>query len=122
MGRQVRAVCSNCSVRQRGCAAAARRAAAHGQCPSPDQRDGAPVIPETVLEKPPSAELRPDQKDEDSLPPYSVLDSILELYVEQDHGFDEIVAAGHDPDIVKKVIALYFQYKQQEELARGSAQ
>ena len=69
-------------------------------------RDGASVIPESVLEKPPSAELRPDQRDDDSLPPYEALDPILELYVEQDRSFDEIVALGHDADAVKKVIAL----------------
>ncbi len=53
----------------------------------------APMIPENVLTKAPSAELRPGQKDEDSLPPYEVLDPILEAYIERDEGFDEIVAA-----------------------------
>jgi NAD+ synthase (glutamine-hydrolysing) len=71
-----------------------------------NERDGQAVIPEAVLTKPPSAELRPGQLDQDSLPPYEVLDAILELYVEQDRGFDEIVAAGHDPDVVKKVMTL----------------
>ncbi|MGZ8248321.1 NAD+ synthase, partial [Methylomagnum sp.] len=52
-----------------------------------------PVIPQRVIDRPPSAELRPDQKDEDSLPPYPVLDAILELYVEQDKSVGEIVAA-----------------------------
>jgi NAD+ synthase (glutamine-hydrolysing) len=66
----------------------------------------APVIPRTVLEKPPSAELRADQKDEDSLPPYSVLDPILKAYVEEDRSFDEIVAAGFDSDVVKQVVTL----------------
>jgi len=69
-------------------------------------RDGLPVIPESVLTKAPSAELRPDQRDEDSLPPYRVLDAILELYVEQDRGYDEIVARGFDPETVKKIIGL----------------
>ena len=55
-----------------------------------------PPIPERVLTKPPSAELRPDQQDTDSLPPYEVLDPILEAYVEDDLGIDEIVAAGID--------------------------
>ena len=66
----------------------------------------APVIPQSVIDKPPSAELRPDQKDEDSLPPYSVLDPILKAYVEDDYGFDDIVAMGYDPDIVKHIITL----------------
>ena len=65
-----------------------------------------PVIPQSVIDKPPSAELRPDQKDEDSLPPYSVLDPILKAYVEDDYGFDDIVAMGYDPDIVKQIITL----------------
>ena len=65
-----------------------------------------PVIPQSVIDKPPSAELRPDQKDEDSLPPYSVLDPILKAYVEDDYGFDDIVAMGYDPDIVKHIITL----------------
>ena len=69
-------------------------------------RDGLPVIPESVLTKAPSAELRPDQRDEDSLPPYRVLDAILQLYVEEDRGYDEIVARGYDPETVKKVIGL----------------
>jgi NAD+ synthase (glutamine-hydrolysing) len=65
-----------------------------------------PVIPETVLTKPPSAELRPDQKDSDSLPPYEVLDPILEAYVEDDAGIDDMVAAGHDRPTVERVVAL----------------
>lgn len=63
-----------------------------------------PVIPERVIERPPSAELAPDQKDEDSLPAYEILDPILEMYVEQDKGIDDIVAAGFDQEIVKRVI------------------
>ena len=66
----------------------------------------APVIPQTVIDKPPSAELRPDQKDEDSLPPYSVLDPILKAYVEDDYAFDDIVAMGYDRDTVKQIITL----------------
>lgn len=64
------------------------------------------LIPESVIERAPSAELRPDQKDEDSIPPYSVLDPILKLYVEQEYSFDQIVKAGYDRQIVKKVITL----------------
>ena len=65
-----------------------------------------PVIPQSIIDKPPSAELRPDQKDEDSLPPYSVLDPILKAYVEDDYAFDDIVALGFDPDTVKHIITL----------------
>lgn len=65
-----------------------------------------PVIPERVIARPPSAELRPDQKDQDSLPPYDVLDSILYMYIEEDLSQDEIIAKGVDADVVKKVISL----------------
>jgi NAD+ synthase (glutamine-hydrolysing) len=71
-----------------------------------NQREGRALIPESVLEKPPSAELRPDQKDEDSLPPYSVLDEVLEDYVEQDLSAAEIEAGGLDRDTIDRVIAL----------------
>ena len=65
-----------------------------------------PVIPISVIEKPPSAELKPDQKDEDSLPPYSVLDPILKAYVEEDRSFDDIVEMGFDENVVKETITL----------------
>ncbi|KTT26726.1 NAD synthetase [Pseudomonas oryzihabitans] len=64
------------------------------------------VIPQRVIDRPPSAELSPDQKDEDSLPPYPVLDEILRLYVEQDLSAVDIVAAGFDEDVVRKVLRL----------------
>ncbi len=64
------------------------------------------VIPERVIERPPSAELAPDQKDEDSLPPYEVLDPILEMYVEQDLCAEDIVAAGYDEEVVYQVVRL----------------
>lgn len=64
------------------------------------------VIPQSVLRKVPSAELKPDQKDEDTLPPYHLLDPILEAYVEQDRSFQEIVAMGFDPEVVKRVITM----------------
>jgi len=64
------------------------------------------VIPETTIARPPSAELRPDQKDEDSLPPYPVLDRILHAYVEEDKAPDEIIAAGFDRKTVKDVIRM----------------
>ncbi len=69
-------------------------------------RGARPVIPQTVIAKPPSAELRPDQKDADSLPPYDVLDPILALYVEDDRSIQEIVDAGFDEAIVRRVARL----------------
>jgi NAD+ synthase (glutamine-hydrolysing) len=63
-------------------------------------------IPVSVIEKPPSAELRPDQKDEDSLPSYAVLDPILKAYVEEDLSFEHIVGMGFDEEVVKHVITL----------------
>ncbi|MCK9606994.1 MAG: NAD+ synthase [Methylomonas sp.] len=64
------------------------------------------AIPERVITRPPSAELAPDQKDEDSLPPYAVLDPILALYIEQDKSADEIVALGYPVAAVKRAISL----------------
>nr|MBA2600831.1 NAD(+) synthase [Actinomycetota bacterium] len=64
------------------------------------------VIPENVLTKPPSAELKPDQRDSDSLPPYEVLDPILEGYIERDEAISQIVAGGHDEATVRQVVAL----------------
>ena len=66
----------------------------------------APVIPERVIERPPSAELRPDQKDSDSLPPYEVLDPILEAFIEEDLSVDEIEARGFDRATVARVLDL----------------
>ena len=63
-----------------------------------------PVIPQSVIDKEPSAELRPDQKDTDSLPPYSVLDPVLEAYVEQDKSPAEIIGMGFEEEMVKRVI------------------
>ena len=71
-----------------------------------NERAGRIVIPESVLTKPPSAELRPDQRDDQSLPPYDVLDPILELYVEQDLTAAEIVERGHDESIVRRIARL----------------
>ncbi len=65
-----------------------------------------PVIPEAILSKPPSAELRPGQLDQDTLPPYDVLDGILERYVEQDESIEAIVAAGYAPDVVARVVRM----------------
>jgi len=76
-----------------------------------------PVIPQASLEKPPSAELRPDQKDSDSLPPYAVLDAVLEDYVEDSHSAEQI-AADHkfDLDLVRRVIRMVdrAEYKRQQ--------
>jgi NAD+ synthase (glutamine-hydrolysing) len=63
-------------------------------------------IPRRVIEKAPSAELRPDQKDSDSLPPYDVLDPIVEAYVEDDRSPEDLVAAGADPTVVSRVVEL----------------
>lgn len=65
-----------------------------------------PVIPERVIERPPSAELAPGQKDEDSLPPYTVLDAILTAYIEHDASMDEIIAQGFDAKTVERVMHL----------------
>jgi NAD+ synthase (glutamine-hydrolysing) len=65
-----------------------------------------PPIPANVLEKPPSAELRPDQRDDQSLPPYEVLDPLLKGYVEDDKTAAELVADGHDPDLVRRIVRL----------------
>lgn len=65
-----------------------------------------PPIPPNSIAKPPSAELRPDQLDSDSLPDYAILDPVLEAYVERDEGRDAMIAAGHDPAVVDQVITL----------------
>lgn len=71
-----------------------------------NEKSGREVIPRSVLERPPTAELKPDQKDEDSLPPYSILDPILEAYVEEDKSSGEIIAGGFDAKIVGEVIRM----------------
>ena len=65
-----------------------------------------PVIPERVILRAPSAELRPNQKDQDSLPDYDVLDAILRLYIEDDKSFDDIVKAGFDEETVVRVLKM----------------
>ena len=62
------------------------------------------VIPESVITKAPTAELKPNQKDQDTLPPYDMLDQILKEYVEEDKGYDEIIRMGFNKDIVTKVL------------------
>jgi NAD+ synthetase len=77
------------------------RLAAHANA-----RAGRDLIPRSIFERAPSAELRPDQTDQDTLPPYPVLDAILEAYVEEDQSLQDIVARGFDAAIVKRVIAM----------------
>jgi NAD+ synthase (glutamine-hydrolysing) len=71
-----------------------------------NEREGRELVPSSALERPPSAELRPDQLDEDSLPPYEDLDRIIELYVEEDRSREEIVEAGIGAETVDEVIAM----------------
>ncbi|MFH8380790.1 NAD+ synthase [Kitasatospora sp. NPDC018058] len=71
-----------------------------------ERRGEVPPIPENTISKPPSAELRPDQVDTDSLPDYDLLDSVLDRYIEGDEGRDAIVAAGFDPAVVDRVVRL----------------
>ena len=69
-------------------------------------RGTTPVIPKRTLDRPPTAELRPNQKDEDSLPPYEILDPILQAYVEEDRSLDEIIKAGFDRATVARVMTM----------------
>jgi NAD+ synthase (glutamine-hydrolysing) len=71
-----------------------------------NERSGRELVPASVIERAPSAELRPDQRDEDSLPPYELLDRILESYVERDMGREEMIAAGMPAETVDEVIRL----------------
>jgi NAD+ synthase (glutamine-hydrolysing) len=71
-----------------------------------NDEEGRELIPSSVLDRPPSAELRPDQLDEDSLPPYEVLDRILEAYVERDEGVEALVAGGLPEETVQDVVRL----------------
>jgi NAD+ synthase (glutamine-hydrolysing) len=75
-------------------------------CRDRNERAGRPLIPVEVLEKPPSAELRPEQRDSDSLPPYDKLDPIVEGYVEDDKSVAELEAEGHDGDTVRRIARL----------------
>jgi NAD+ synthase (glutamine-hydrolysing) len=72
-------------------------------CRARNRMAGYDLIPESVLEKPPSAELRPGQRDDQSLPPYDVLDPIVQGYVEQDLTIDDLVELGHDADLVTRI-------------------
>jgi NAD+ synthase (glutamine-hydrolysing) len=75
-------------------------------CRDLNRRAGTDLIPEAVLTKPPSAELRPEQRDDESLPPYEVLDPVLAGYVESDRSAEDLVEEGFDPDVVDQVISL----------------
>ena len=71
-----------------------------------NERAGREVIPRETITKPPSAELRPDQRDDQSLPPYDVLDAVLALYVEQDRTAAEIESMGYDAELVRRIVRL----------------
>ncbi len=70
------------------------------------ERGEVPPIPERSITKEPSAELRPDQKDSDSLPDYPLLDQVLRAYVDEDHGYEALLAEGFDPELVRRTISL----------------
>ncbi|MBN1105903.1 MAG: NAD+ synthase [Deltaproteobacteria bacterium] len=74
------------------------------------------IIPERIIARPPSAELRPDQKDQDTLPPYEILDGIIEAAVVGNLGFEEIVAQGYDPNTVREVLnrIVFNEYKRRQ--------
>ena len=88
----------------------------YGICRWKNRKEGTAVIPERVLTKEPTAELRPGQKDTDSLPPYDVLDPILRAYIEDDRGFDEIVGLGCDEMRAKGIIDMvdHSEYKRRQ--------
>jgi NAD+ synthase (glutamine-hydrolysing) len=71
-----------------------------------NERAGRELIPASTIERAPSAELRPDQRDEDSLPPYAQLDEVLEAYVERDSSREELTSNGFDPDVVERALAM----------------
>ncbi len=71
-----------------------------------NRRDGAPVIPESVIQRPPTAELRPNQTDQDTLPPYDLLDAILQRYVEEDASYGRLLRNGFPSDVVRQVVRM----------------
>ena len=75
-------------------------------CRFVNARAGRSLIPDAIVDKPPSAELRPDQRDDQSLPPYEVLDPVLEGYVDADRTAAELIESGHDPEVVHRVARL----------------
>ena len=85
-------------------------------CRLVNERAGDEVIPHNIIVKPPSAELRPDQRDDQSLPPYEVLDPILSLYVEHDRTAQDIIGEGHEPEMVSRITRLFYiaEYKRRQ--------
>jgi len=81
-----------------------------------NQKAGQDVIPRRVIDRPPSAELAPDQTDQDSLPDYDLLDAILELYVEQDYSAEAVIRAGYERDMVYRIVRMVDrnEYKRQQ--------
>jgi NAD+ synthase (glutamine-hydrolysing) len=79
-------------------------------------RDRKPVIPNRIFERPPTAELRPNQTDQDTLPPYEILDPILQAYVEEDKTLEEIAAMGYDRSTIVKVMEMvdHSEYKRRQ--------
>jgi NAD+ synthase (glutamine-hydrolysing) len=71
-----------------------------------NEQAGEELIPQTIIDRAPSAELRDNQLDEDSLPPYSALDEVLAAYVEEDRSAEELSADGFDPDVVERAVAM----------------
>ncbi|MGH3059416.1 MAG: NAD+ synthase, partial [Gaiellaceae bacterium] len=71
-----------------------------------NERAGRELIPSSVLDRAPSAELRPDQRDEDSLPPYAQLDRVLEAYVELDSSREELTSDGFEPEVVERALGM----------------
>ena len=88
----------------------------NGHAPEGTLGPSGPVIPENIIVKPPTAELRPGQRDDDSLPPYDVLDDILRCLVEEEMTFDEIMARGHPAGVVTRVENLLYaaEYKRRQ--------
>jgi NAD+ synthase len=88
----------------------------NGQRPKIGMGPDGPVMPDRIITKPPSAELRPDQKDSDSLPPYEVLDPILLGLVEHEKSVDQLVAEGFDREVVKRIERLLYvaEYKRRQ--------
>ncbi|MDP2910869.1 MAG: NAD(+) synthase, partial [Candidatus Omnitrophota bacterium] len=81
-----------------------------------NKKDKKKIIPESVFRRAPTAELRPDQKDQDTLPPYGLLDRIIDLYIEKNKSFSDIVKYAGNKDIVKKVLKMidYSEYKRRQ--------
>ena len=92
------------------------KTAVYALCEYRNKLAGYDLIPRAIISKPPSAELRPDQTDQQSLPPYDLLDAVLELYVEKEMGAAEIIAQGFDGEMVRRVVRLvdFAEYKRRQ--------